>query len=89
MKIDVKHLAKLAHLRVSAEQEEMYAAQMQDILEMVEKLPQLESKDSLVDPNNSMTLRKDIPTEPYKRDVILQNAPQTQAGCVVVPKVMD
>ena len=86
MKIDVKHLAKLAHLRVSAEQEEMYAAQMQDILEMVEKLPQLESK---VDPNNPMTLRKDIPTEPYKRDVILQNAPQTQAGCVVVPKVMD
>lgn len=49
MKIDVKHLAKLAHLRVSAEQEEMYAAQMQNILEMVEKLPQLESKDSLVE----------------------------------------
>lgn len=89
MKIDVKRLAKLTHLRVSAEQEEKYATQMQDILEMVEKLPQIESTASLVDPNNPMTLRKDIPTEPYKRDVILQNAPQTQAGCVVVPKVMD
>ena len=89
MKIDVKRLAKLAHLQISAEQEKVYAAQMQDILEMVEKLPQLESKESLVDPKNPMTLRKDIPENSYKRDVILQNAPQTQAGCIVVPKVMD
>ena len=44
MKIDVKHLAKLAHLRVSAEQEEMYAAQMQDILEMVESCPSLKAR---------------------------------------------
>lgn len=89
MKVDVKHLAKLARIRISEEQEVRYEQQMQDIIEMVEKLPPLESRDSLVDPDHPMTLRKDVPSAPYKRDDILKNAPQVQAGCVVVPKVIE
>lgn len=89
MEIDVKRLAKLSRLCISDEEEARYETHMQDILAMVDKLPPLESKESLVDPNNPMELRSDIPTEPYKRDVILSNAPQTQAGCIVVPKIMD
>ena len=89
MKVDVKRLAKLARLSVSEADEAKYEAQMQDILAMVEKLPPLESAESLVDPANPMAFRADEARPSWKREDILQNAPQTQAGCVVVPKVVD
>ena len=89
MKIDVKRLAKLSRLKIESGQEEKFEQQMQDILEMVEKLPPLSSTDALVDPENPMQLRKDVSEVKYRREEILKNAPQTQAGCVVVPKVID
>lgn len=88
-KADVKRLAKLARLSVSEADAEKYGAQMQDILAMVEKLPQLSSEQSLVDPANAMKFRKDESRPSWSREEILQNAPQTQAGCVVVPKTVD
>ncbi len=89
MKVDVKHLAKLARLHISADQEQKFEGQMQDILEMVEKLPPISSADTLVDPENPMKCREDVPRNDFKRDDILKNAPQVQAGCVVVPKMID
>lgn len=89
MKVDVKHLADLARLHVTPEQEEKFAQQMQDILSMVEKLPQLSSSDSLVDPEHPMQCREDVAQLNYRREDILRNAPQVQAGCVVVPKIID
>lgn len=89
MKVDVAHLAKLSRLKIQPEQEATYEAQMQDIIAMVEKLPELTSADSLVDPEHPMEFRKDIAGEAFRREDILKNAPKTQAGCVVVPKVVD
>lgn len=89
MDIDVKRLAKLSRLRISEEDQPRFAAQMQDILAMVENLPALSSADSLVDPKNPMLCRRDEAKPGLKRDEILQNAPQVQAGCVVVPKIID
>ena len=37
----------------------------------------------------AMQLRQDEIRPSLKRDQLLQNAPQTQAGCVVVPKVVE
>ena len=42
-----------------------------------------------MDPSNPMQLRQDEIRPSLKRDQLLQNAPQTQAGCVVVPKVVE
>lgn len=89
MKFDIKHLAKLSRLNISNDDEQRFEAQMHSIIEMVEKLPEITSNDTLVDPSNPMKCRKDIPEQLYKRDEILKNAPQVQAGCVVVPKVID
>lgn len=89
MTVDVKHLASLARLHISSEQEQKYEQQMQDILAMVEKLPQLSGNDSLMDPDHPMQCREDVAQIRFKRDDILKNAPQVQAGCVVVPKIID
>ncbi len=79
MKIDVQHLAKLSRLHISEEQVAKFEMQ----------IPELSSEDCLIDPQNPMTCRPDIPQNNYKRDDILKNAPQVQAGCVVVPKVIE
>lgn len=89
MKVDIKHLAKLARLKTTPEQEEVFANQMQSIIEMVEKLPEISSNDNLVDAKNPMKCREDIASNNFKRDDILKNAPEVKAGCIVVPKVID
>jgi aspartyl-tRNA(Asn)/glutamyl-tRNA(Gln) amidotransferase subunit C len=89
MKVDIKHLAKLSRLKTTEEEEKRFEVQLQSILEMVDRLPAISSDDSLVDPTNPMKCREDIAEQLFKRDEILKNAPQVQAGCVVVPKVMD
>lgn len=89
MNIDVKHLARLSRLRISEDEEPKFAEQMQNILSMVENLPALTSEDKLVDPDQPMRLRKDEVLPGLKREDMLKNAPQVQAGCVVVPKIIE
>ena len=88
MDIDVKHIAKLAHLSVSDEEVPALEKEMGDILEMVENLPPLESKQALIDVNNTMQLREDEVVPSYPRSEMLKNVPQTAAGCIVVPKTV-
>ena len=46
-------------------------------------------RDSL-DEENPMTLREDIAvTNKFKREELLSNAPEVQAGCLVVPKTVE
>lgn len=88
MKIDIQHVAKLARLKLSEEQSVRFEKEMRDILEMVEQLPSLPDGDIGVDRNHPMILREDLVTPSLSREDILKNAPKTQAGCVVVPKVL-
>lgn len=89
MKIDIKHLAKLSRLNTTEEDEQRFETQMQSIIKMVEHLPEISSNDTLVDPTTPMVCRKDTVENNFKRDDILSNAPQVQAGCIVVPKVIE
>lgn len=89
MKIDINRLAKLARLRIEPEQEAGFQKDMNNILGMVENLPELSDSGALIDPQNPMQLREDISEQKYRRDDLLKNAPQTQAGCVVVPRVVE
>lgn len=88
MEIDIKRLARLAKLKFTPEEEEKYAAQMANIVAMVEKLPDLDASGPLIDPDNPMEFRKDKVEKNYSRDELLANAPEVQAGCVVVPKTV-
>lgn len=89
MQIDIKHLAKLSRLKTTDDEEEKFEIQMQSIIKMVEKLPEIKEEDSLLDIKNPMICRKDLIANNFKRDEILSNAPKTQAGCVVVPKIIE
>lgn len=89
MEIDIKHIAKLSRLRVSDDELEKFETGMKSIIAMVEHMPELPDGGALIDPDHPMTLRKDIAENRYRREEILKNAPEVQAGCVVVPKVVE
>lgn len=89
MEIDIMRLAKLAKLSIPEEKVEEFRKKMEDIIQMVEKLPDLDTQGSLVDPTNTMELRKDEVQPSFPRNEMLQNAPYTAAGCILIPKVVD
>ena len=41
MNIDIKHIAKLARLEIPEDELEMFGTQMENIVKMVEKLPDI------------------------------------------------
>ena len=90
MSIDVKHLAKLARLRIEDDKLAKFERDMESIVSMVEQLPQIDGNADGLDPAHPMKLRKDEEsTEKLTRKELLANAPQMQAGCVVVPKTVE
>ena len=62
---------------------------MQNIIQMVEKLPSVTDQTLGVDRQNPMSLREDEIRPSMRREAILANAPKTAAGCVVVPKTVE
>ena len=89
MQIDIQHIAKLSRLSIEKEKVEKFQKEMENIVAMCEKVPPMGGDYIAVDPTNPMRLRQDEIRPSLKRDQLLQNAPQTQAGCVVVPKVVE
>jgi aspartyl-tRNA(Asn)/glutamyl-tRNA(Gln) amidotransferase subunit C len=89
MEIDIMRLAKLAKLSIPEEKVEEFREKMESIIQMVENLPDLDTQGSLVDPTNTMELRKDEVQPSFPRNEMLQNAPYTAAGCILIPKVVD
>ena len=89
MEINIKRLAKLAKLSIPEDKIEEFGKKMEDIIQMVENLPDLDTEGSLVDPTDTMELRKDEVQPSFPRDEMLQNAPYTAAGCILIPKVVD
>lgn len=89
MNIDIKHIAKLARLRIEDDQLDKFESEMQNIVGMVEKLPDIQDEMTL-DPDNQMILRKDVAVQDkFTRQELMQNAPQVKAGCLVVPKTVE
>ena len=89
MEIDIMRLAKLAKLSIPEDKVEEFRKKMEDIIQMVENLPDLDTQGSLVGPTNTMELRKDEVQPSFPRNEMLQNAPYTAAGCILIPKVVD
>ena len=92
MKIDIAHIAKLSKLKIDESKIEKFSSDMEGIIEMIESLPSEVVADTSLDTENVMELRADTPvdeSEKLSRNELLSNAPQIQAGCFVVPKVME
>ena len=88
MEIDIKKIAKLSRLAIEPEREEKFQKDMQNIIEMVERLPEMGAGDLSPKVEDAMTLRADEIAPSLPREEVLKNAPQTAAGCVVVPKTV-
>lgn len=89
MNIDIKHIAKLSRLHIEDDKLSKFEADMQNIVEMVEKLPDI-NEELTLDEDNAMTLREDKAVlNKYTRQELMQNAPAVKAGCLVVPKTVE
>ena len=89
MKIDIKHIAKLSRLKIEDEKLEKFEKDMESIVNMVDRLPEVDG-DVDLNPEDAMTLREDkAVTDKFRREELLANAPEVQAGCLVGPKTVE
>ena len=88
----VAHAAHLARLQVDADECEALSERLNEILDMVDRLQQadVDGIEPLAHPLEvSQPLREDRIDEPDMRDKVLPLAPASEAGCFLVPRVID
>lgn len=91
-KEQVAKIARLARIEVTEADKEYYAKEISGILQWVEQLnevktdgvPQLASVSAV-----KLPWREDKVTDGNQQEAVLKNAPQSDYGCFVVPKVME
>jgi len=88
---DVAKIANLSRLDLPQEKLEMFAGQLGDILEYMDKLGELDTDE--VEPmyspvEHTTVLRKDEARKDYKRDEVLSNAPKQDGQFFIVPRIV-
>ncbi len=90
----VKHIANLAHIPVTAVEEQKLAAGFSATLEVVDQLKSVNV--TQIEPTHQVTgmeniWRDDVATSDYTftQAQALQNSPQTHQGYFVVPRLID
>jgi aspartyl-tRNA(Asn)/glutamyl-tRNA(Gln) amidotransferase subunit C len=88
----VRHVAKLARIRLEPQQEQSLATELSNILDWVEQLNQLDTDG--VEPMTSVAemglkTREDVVSDGGRQDDIVANAPQSKHGFFVVPRVVE
>jgi aspartyl-tRNA(Asn)/glutamyl-tRNA(Gln) amidotransferase subunit C len=93
--MDVRKVAKLAHLEITDAEVELYTPQMADIVKYVEQLNELDTES--VEPaiggltaegEATATDREDVPAECLGQKAALEKAPSAVEGYFQVPKVL-
>lgn len=88
----VLHIARLARLKLSADEVKMFAEQLGRILAYVQQLEQLDTAqvEPLVHPLSATdALREDLPRPGLSPEQALANAPQRHGDFFQVPAVLD
>jgi len=91
-KATVLHIAQLAHIEIAEEALEPMAEELNNIFAWVEQLGEVNTDD--VAPMTSVVAvdlpqRDDVVNDGVPRDALLANAPDTDDGFFVVPKVVE
>lgn len=89
---DVEYVAKLAKLNLTEDEKEKFVGQLGDIVEFANKISSLDTDG--VNPTNHISdvknvFREDEVKASYSREEILMNAPEKEAGCLVVPSIVQ
>ncbi len=90
--IDVKYVAHLARISLTAEEEQKFGAQLGQVIGYIEKLREVDVSD--VEPTaqavplvNVMRADEVRPSLPH--DEALRNAPAQASGLFIVPKIVE
>ncbi len=89
---EVKKIAFLARLAIKEENITQYSKDLSGILDLVDQMDaaNTENIEPMAHPQDAMQrLRKDEVTEINQREKLMQNAPATENGLFLVPKVLD
>jgi aspartyl-tRNA(Asn)/glutamyl-tRNA(Gln) amidotransferase subunit C len=89
---EVRHIARLARLQLTTEEERLYTEQLSDILDYASRLGEIDTTD--IPPTASVLplrapLRPDVVRPCTPRDQILRNAPSDQEGMFRVPPILE
>lgn len=89
---EVKHVARLAKLEFTKEELDMFAVQMDDIINMVQQLEEVDTTGvpvttHVTDAFNVM--REDVAAKGTNRDLLMKNVPESQDGYIKVPAIID
>jgi aspartyl-tRNA(Asn)/glutamyl-tRNA(Gln) amidotransferase subunit C len=93
--MDVRQIAKLAHLEISDAEVELYTPQMDEIVKYIEQLNELDTE--TIEPmlggltregEATATIREDFPGGSLGQKAALKQAPSAVAGHFQVPKVL-
>ena len=86
----VDHVARLAHLTLTAEERDAFARQLDEVLAHAESIQELDT--SAVEPMSRASaagvLRSDEPGRSLDREPVLASAPDADAGLFRVPRVI-
>jgi aspartyl-tRNA(Asn)/glutamyl-tRNA(Gln) amidotransferase subunit C len=93
---DIDRLAQLSRLAINPEQAETARSHINHFFELVEKMEAVNTQgvEPLHHPvamvqDMALRLRPDVASEPNQREANLQNAPATQDGLILVPRVIE
>jgi len=92
---EVRYVAVLANLNLTADEVTRFQADLDGILEHIGKLNQLDTSDVepmaqvLFDAEDTATLRADVPVPPLGNQAALASAPQPGSGYFKVPLVIE
>ncbi len=90
-KEDVVHVANLARLELSEESIDKFAGQIGEILDHVDSLKRVDTQ-GVPATSHAISLtnafRDDDMSEPADRDLSMANAPESEDGSFVVPKII-
>jgi aspartyl-tRNA(Asn)/glutamyl-tRNA(Gln) amidotransferase subunit C len=91
-KEEIEHIAVLARLSLSEEEKELFGPQLSSILDYMEKLNELDTKD--IEPTShvialSNVMRDDSPKDSIPREDALMNTPSHTEKFYRVPKIIE
>jgi aspartyl-tRNA(Asn)/glutamyl-tRNA(Gln) amidotransferase subunit C len=92
MKINIKHIAKLANLSLSSDEEQKFTSQLEETLEYVEELNEVDTQN--VKPTNQVTglenvTRKDETEPSLSQEEALANTNSKHNGFFKVNAIFD
>lgn len=93
--MDIRKIAKLAHLEITDEEVAVYEPQMANIVAYVEQLNELDTENIepaigglTLEGEQTATEREDVPHESLGQKLALDQAPSAVEGHFQVPKVL-